>query len=468
MVSSSGEAVNVSKERVDTIICGKYVITLNPHNFIIPRGAVAIRDGLIVDVGDEFNIRDKYVAEEVVEKRHHIVMPGLVDCHIHTQQLLLRSALSDALIQMPPVWTKILVPFEEVMGEELARLSTQASILNMLKNGVTYFVEAGAPYPEILVEEAVKSGIKGVVTYATYDVVEERTRRASEVVERALRLYEEFNGAGGRVRVWMSLRQVMMSSEELVKAVMEECRKRNTGLTLHLAEYQGEVDYALSKYGVRPLELMVRRGISGIKPVIVAHGVYLSPAEIGLLKEHGIGLCWCPTVDSWLMGVHWAGLLSDEDLVVGIGSDGGAWNRLDILHEIKVARAVGKAVSNSLLYYKSGVSARSLLRMATGCGGVLAGERIGVIGKGYSADLVVLNAASIKTMPVVDPVEAVVGYLEGDAVTDVAVNGVFVVENGTVTTVDEERVLKGLLDREDRVKSTIHELLSKLPISSAG
>ncbi|MEM1850761.1 MAG: hypothetical protein QXD40_06655, partial [Desulfurococcaceae archaeon] len=95
------------KERVDTIVCGKYVMTLNPYDFVIPRGAIAIKDGLIVDVGDEYSIKDRYVAEEVVERKHHVVMPGLLDCHVHTQQLLLRSALGDVLMQMPPVWTKI-------------------------------------------------------------------------------------------------------------------------------------------------------------------------------------------------------------------------------------------------------------------------------------------------------------------------------------------------------------------------
>ncbi|MEM4904166.1 MAG: amidohydrolase family protein, partial [Desulfurococcaceae archaeon] len=149
----------------------------------------------------------------------------------------------------------------------------------------------------------------------------------------------------------------------------------------------------------------------------------------------------------------------------GRGCFVGAWNRLDVLQEIKVARAIGKAVANSLFYYKSGTSARRLLKMATGHGGALVGERVGVIGKGYPADLAVLNVSSIKTMPVIDPVDAVVSYLEGDAVTDVLVDGMFVVKNGNVITVDEERVLKELLDREDQVREVVHELFKKLPIS---
>jgi len=66
-----------------------------------------------------------------------------------------------------------LVPFGEMMSPQLARLSARASVVSMLRNGVTYFIEAGAPYPEVLAEEVVRSGIKGVVTLATYNVLED-------------------------------------------------------------------------------------------------------------------------------------------------------------------------------------------------------------------------------------------------------------------------------------------------------
>ena len=51
------------------------------------------------------------------------------------------------------------------------------------------------------------------------------------------------------------------------------------------------MDYTLAKYGLRPLEYLVKRGIKEIKPVIIAHGVCFSPREVHILKEHGLGLC---------------------------------------------------------------------------------------------------------------------------------------------------------------------------------
>lgn len=450
-------------EHVDLILFSRYVITLDDFNRVIPWGAVAVRDGVIIDVGESTEIRRRYSAVEEVERPDHVVIPGLVDCHVHTQQFLLRSAIGDRLLQIPPVWTKVLVPFEELMGEDLARLSSVASILNMLRNGVTFFVEAGAPYPEVLAREASAAGIKGVVTLATYDIVEGRRRRTEEVLRRIEELLKTV--AEGSIRVWMSIRQVMMASEELVDYVLDVCRGRGIGLTMHLAEYQGEVDYTLSLHGMRPLELMMSKGLGSVSPVILAHGVYLSPEEIGILGKHRLGVCWCPTVDSWLMGPHWVGLRDIESLRLGLGSDGGAWNRLDILHEMKVAKALGKALSNALLYYKAGLGSLDLLKMATGWGGELVGERTGKLDRGYPADLAVLSLRSVRNLPVVDPVEAVVNYLEGDSVTDVVVNGRFVIREGKVLTIDEERVVKELVEAEERVKELLRELSRGLPLS---
>lgn len=449
-------------ERADLIVYGRYVVTLDQANRVISRGAVVVEDGVIIDVGVEEDIRSRYEAEEVVDRRDHIVVPGLIDCHTHTQQFLLRSAISDEMLQLPPVWTKVLVPFERIMGEDLARLSSKASIINMLKNGITYFIEAGAPYPEILAEEVLASGIRGVITYATYDIAEGRVAEPREVLERIERLYREYGSRKANLRVWASLRQVMMVSEELMSGVLEFSRRHGLGLTLHLGEYQGEVDYTLAKYGLRPLEYLIKHEIDRTKPIIIAHGVYFSPKEARILKDHGFGLCWCPSVDSWLMGIHWAGLTDIEGLKLGIGSDGGAWGRIDLLHEAKIAKALSKAVSTSIAYFKAGLDSNTLLRMLTGSIGSLVGEKIGRLEKGYAADIVVLNTKDIKNLPVHNPIDTIVNYLEGESVTDVIVNGKLVVEDKKVKTLDEEKVLKELLDREEDIKERFAELARQL------
>lgn len=452
-------------ENVDLILAAKYIVTLDSYNRVFHRGAIAIKNGIVVEVGREEDVRSKYRAEEVVERRHHIVVPGLVDCHTHTQQYLLRSVLTDEMLQLPPVWTKVLVPFERAMSRELARLSVKASIANMLRNGITYFVEAGAPYPDVLAEEVLKTGVKGVVTYATYDIAEERVAEPEHVLREAKRLIEKYGTISSNLRVWMSIRQVMMASEKLLEAIVEIAREHEIGLTIHLGEYQGEVDYTLAKYGKRPLEYMIMKGLGDIKPVVISHGLFLSPREIDLAKKFGFGICWCPTVDSWITGAHWLGLIKPEELKVGIGSDGGAWNRLDILHEVKIARAISKTLGNSILYFKAGLDSNTAMKMLTASQGEVVGEKIGKIEKGYPADITVLSFKSTTLLPVVNPVDLVVNYMEGGDVTDVLVNGKFLVKNNQILVLDEEEIIKELLDREQTIKSIIEELAKTLPLN---
>lgn len=95
------------------------------------------------------------------------------------------------------------------------------------------------------------------------------------------------------------------------------------------------------------------------------------------------------------MGIHWIRLTDVEGLKLGIGSDGGAWSRADLLYEVKVAKALGKAMSVSVTYFKAGLDSNTLLKMLTGSAGSLVGERIGRLEKGFAADIVVLDTAEI-------------------------------------------------------------------------
>lgn len=447
------------KTRVDLIVKGKYLITLGSKG-LITRGAVAVKDGVIVDVDTEDRISGRYSADDVLERRDHVLMPGFLDCHTHTQQLFLRSVITDRMLQLPPIWTKLLVPFERRLGSELAKLSSLMAVVGMVKNGVTSFIEACAPYPEALIEAVREVGVRGAVTYAAYDIVDSEVLDTKGVIrnlEELLKLRGD-----GRVKVWLSIRQIMMSSDELMEAFIEYAKKyRPAGLTIHLAEYQGEVDYSLTKSGLRPLEYLDKLGLTSVKPFVIAHGIFMSPKEAELVRERGLGVCWCPTVDSWLMGPHWAGYL-DKDVLLGIGSDGAAFSTLDMLHEVKVARAVSKALSNALTYTKTSLTSERALKALTGSRGAMFGERVGAIEEGFMADIIAINTKTVRALPIASPLELVTNFLEGRDVTDVLVGGKLIVSNGKVLTVNEEELVSEVLDRSDRILGLLEELKKEL------
>ena len=425
-------------ERVDLVIRAKYVITMS-NPLIIEDGAVAIDNGLIKAVGRAGDVLSNYRGEEFISRDRHILMPGLVDAHTHTQQLLLRSFINDDRLALPPIWTRLLIPFEELLTDDLAYLSSLVSVAAMAKSGVTYFIEAGAPRPRELVKAINEVGIRGVVTPSTFNVRDGQVIDAEEVLRRVEELLPEVND---RVRVWCSIRQLMMVTEDLLLKAKDLCLGKGLGITYHLGEYQGEVDYSLTRYGVRPLEVMDRLGLTLIRPTVIAHAVYLSNRERAIVRDRGLGIAWCPTVDSLIMGPHWLPMF--DSVLFGFGSDGGAFTTLDLLHEVKVARAVGKALTVGMTYDKSSFNSITMLRALTGWGGLLVGDNVGIIAEGFKADLITLKLDDIRVLPVYDPVESVISFLNGHYVTDTLVGGRFIVRDGRLIGINEDYIIERL------------------------
>jgi len=92
----------MSKDIVDIIVKVKYVFTMNSRREIIVDGAVAINGNKIVAVGKASDIEAKFRGETVLSYRKAAILPGLVDAHVHNAQTLLRGAITDYEISIPP------------------------------------------------------------------------------------------------------------------------------------------------------------------------------------------------------------------------------------------------------------------------------------------------------------------------------------------------------------------------------
>ncbi len=452
------------RESCDLIIKSKYIVL--DENTYIENAAIVIRDGVVVWVGGCNEVDYKFKCENTVLRKKHIVMPGIVDGHVHTQQILLRSSVTDYMLELPPIWTSYLIPFEEKLGSNLAFLSSMLSLLNMVSNGTTFFIEAGAPYPRELFNAAVKVGLRGVVAASTFDTGYENapdTKEALAETEETLRLESD------RVIGWGSIRELMMASKELIEGVVELCEKYGRGLTMHLAEYQGEVDYSLTKYGVRTLKAIDSIGVTKVKPLLLSHGVFFSCEELEILVSKRIGVCWCPTVDSLLMSPHWIHVtpaLYREKLIYCFGSDGGCFSNLDILHEAKVARCLGKSMNTSMMYSKSSFTSRDLLKGLFGSSGEVCGFKIGCLKPGFKADITIVSLDEAGVYPSYNPIETITCFAEGSSVNDVIVDGEFIYENKVFKKVKLNDILSALDKEIDRVEKIIAELRESLPLKT--
>jgi len=432
-------------EAVDLLIEGPTILTMSELG-VIREGAIAIKGDRIVEVGRRDRILDSYRGEQVIDGRGYIAMPGLIDCHTHTFQVLLRGSLSLKEFSKHPVWLNVLIPFEGALTEKEARISAQLSCLNMIKMGTTCFADAGGPRPETLAKAVVESGLRAVITRSTMDrgqLPETMKDSTDEALVKNMSLIERWNGSGdGRIKVWFGIRQIMTSTDELLHRTAELARKYNVGIHIHLSEEILEVDHALRRWGERPVEHLANIGLLSDK-VLAAHCSYLTDHEVKILAEHRVSVAHCPVINYSYMYNPKIPQMLTSGVNVCMGTDGGSMRPLDMFQEAITALVCCNAHYGTPYYDHQALTLQDVLEMATtnGAKALMWNHEIGAIKPGYKADIILIDTRRPHLTPLYDPYSIPL-LCQGTDVTTVIVNGKTLMQNGRVKTLNEEQIIE--------------------------
>jgi len=450
----------MSKDIVDIIVKVKYVFTMNSRREIIVDGAVAINGSEIVAVGKASDIEAKFRGETVLSYRKAAILPGLIDAHVHNAQTLLRGAITDYEISIPPVWLRYLIPYESNLKPSDVRLIATLTQLNMIEHGITAFLEAGSPHPHEVAKAALETGVRGIVTLSTIDmgnVPESMKMSTEEAIRRSVELVETWNGKGnGRIKAWFSLRQMILCSQELYFKFKELARKYNVGITTHVSEAHIEVEYSLEKFKKRPVERLYEIGFLG-RNVVLAHGAFLTFKEIRLIAETGASIAYCPSIDHMLMPPPKIPEMLTAGVNVALGSDGGFKTGIDILGEAKLASIIVKQVFGYPVHDRTAIPAEKFLEMATinGAKALMWGNEIGSIEPGKKADLVVVDLSRPHTTPVNDPSTTLLYSSYGGDVLTTIVDGKLLMENRRLAYKNYEEVLEKAIEKTEEIMEKI-------------
>lgn len=448
------------KQDADILIKGGTVVT--PGVEERSDTGIVLNNGEIAKVAPTSHLESNYAPQKEIDATQKIIIPGLVDGHIHNSQIMLRGSINDKLVSLPPVWLNFLIPFEEQLTKDQVRISSLFSLINMIKSGVTTFIEAGGPHPDEIAEAAIESGLRGVITKSTIDTDPDipMYQKTDEIVEEYEGLIQRWHGKRDRIQIWPSLREIMLNSFDLFEELFDLRQRYNTRITMHLAESRTEVDYCLEKFGKRPVKLMYDKGYLDNK-VLASHMIFINDKEVGLVAESDVKVVWCPTVDAMVMGPSRAGELLARGVKVLLGSDGGEWNNLDLLEQARQARTSSKLVANSRYHDKVGIDVNQTLKMLTQFGENAVGKPIGRIEEGYKADIVILNPET-NIIPRYDAKVSIINMARACNVETTIVNGEILMENNELKSLDESTIMKKTNRLVDSLEDTISTLKSDL------
>lgn len=435
------------------------IITVDKTRRIIGDGAMLVRGGRIAAVGKTYDLALAFPDEEREDLRGDIVLPGLVDTHVHLAQAMIRGCADD--LELIDWLGKRVWVLQGNYDEADGRASAELCILEMLKSGTTAFLEcmlAGRYGLDGIAEAVLASGIRGVLskivmdtaTYASKDDWMHpgmREDRATTVRD-TLQAFERWNGAEGRLQIWFGPRTPGGVTPELYKEISRLAQERGMGITVHLAEVKADREYILKTYGLRPVEFAREVGLYGPRAVL-AHVIWVDDEEIRMLAESGTHVTHNPSSNSKLAsGFARIAEMLQAGVNVSIGCDGGPSNNTyDLLRELKWVCYLQKA----RLLDPQVVPAEAAIEMATIHGAKALGweHEIGSLEVGKKADFIVIDTRKPHLTPSPNPVSTVVHCATGADVREVVIDGKVVVRDGRALTLDEEKVVRTARERAE-------------------
>lgn len=399
----------------------------------VRRGSVLIEDDKIVDI----TRKGSTGADEVIDAEGKVLIPGLVNTHTHLSMSLMRGLADDLPLD---IWLNDHIwPVEAHLEGEHCYVGALLSALEMIKSGTTtcndmYF------FMDEVAQAIDESGIRGLLCHGMIDLFDEDKRK--EEYKETLRIIEKcHNTADGRIQVTLGPHTPYTCSTELLNWVRETADEKGLKIHIHVSETEKEVEDSLNDRKKRPFEYL--EDINFLGPdVIAAHSVWLSGAEIALIKDNNVKISHNPLSNMKLAsGISPVSDMLANDVYVSLGTDGVASNNnLDLFQEMKTASLLQKVRTLD----PTVLPANKMLEMATINGATALGmeEEIGTIEVGKKADLILVDMKKPHLSPYRNPISHLAYSAEGSDVSTVICDGEVLMREREVLIMDEAEVIE--------------------------
>ena len=430
--------------------------TMDDQRREILDGGLFIRDGFIEQVGRTIDL--PLEADEVLDLRNHLILPGLVNCHHHFYQTLTRAVPAAQNANLFN-WLKTLYPIWARINPEDIFLSTKTALAELALTGCTtasdhlYLFPNGSSLDDEIAA-AQEMGVRIHASRGSMSLGESKgglppdsvVDSEESILKDSLRLIERYHdpNPGSKVQIVLAPCSPFSVTGELMRQSAILAREYNIHLHTHLAETQDEDAFCLQKFGHKPVAYMQSLDWVG-EDVWFAHSVHVGKEEIQVYKTTGCGVAHCPSSNMRLAsGIAPVREYMQAGVKLGLGVDGSASNDgSHMLAEARQAMLLARlraGIAGASLSSKEAppiLTARESLELATRGGATVLGrDDIGSLEPGKCADLIAIDLQRLEFAGALhDPVAAAIFCTPVNVDYNI-IGGKFIVREGQLTTLD--------------------------------
>jgi len=433
----------------DIIVRNGYVLTMNAQRMTYPTGAIAVRGHSIVAVGPEAQILRDWRAARVLDAQGAVVHPGFIDAHLHvnaqTCRGFFRGDASKGGGTGPSYadWKAALRPEDE-------HAATGLACIEMLRHGITTFVEPGSAFePDAIAAATQATGVRCSLAdpylwddMSLMDTIpglrsDKLAARVPPDRERCLKLLggQLFRNRDrdGIVHGHVALYGEGTASDELYRAAKALADRERVILNSHIG-FDLDLAVAMEKHWRKPRFLHLAE-IGAIGPnTTFVHMNLIRDEEFEVIRSSGLSIVWCPLA------------------YMSRGTPMRQRTRIPEMMRKGVSVALGtdsarqsSAGDSGFLALHLGAEAgyalvsEDVIEMQTIGGARAAGldNIIGSLESGKRADIVLRGSTLAEMAPGVDAAHQLICVGHGPTADTVLVNGQIVLRNGRSTLTDE-------------------------------
>lgn len=462
---------------LDYLFVNAFVITMQGKGIgILEEGAVGVKGSRIVVVGPTDEVLRDFHTDQLIDASGKVLMPGLIDAHIHTGDGLIRGVAQDLHNWMQHgIW-----PFEQELRKDVDAVckGSMLNIMEAVKAGTTTFCDFDTPMTQI-VENHVKIGTRARVAELISELPAEvktpvgelylfDSALGNEKFQRNLSLFERWNGsAGGRITCMLGPQGADMCSKELLEEIRAAAERLDTSIHMHVAQGDREITQMEKRYGKRTIPFLDEIGYLDYR-LMAVHLTKATEQETKYLAKKGAGMILCSGSIAIIDGLvpPAAAFLSVSNRLA-LGSDQAPGNNCNnMFNEMKFTAILNKCKVKDPTVFP----AWKVLRMATieAARAIGLGDEIGSLEPGKKADLIMVDLTQPCLSPVIRaPVRNIVPNLvysaKGSEVELVMVDGKIILQDFKMRTVNEKEIVCQAQKAADRIAKVAKHAFDAVP-----
>lgn len=425
------------------IIGNGRVITRDEENPYIENGAVVIRDNTIIAVGDYSVLKEKYKEEEFIDAKGKVIMPGLINTHMHIYSAFARGMAGKG--PAPKNFTDILENLwwrlDKGLTLEDTKYSAYTTYLDCIKNGVTtVFDHHASPYSVegslfTIGDVAKELGVRTCLCYETSDRDGEEILKAG--IKENINFIKKYNNVNeDMLKGMFGMHAAFTLSDKSLDMCREVMEGLNAGYHIHTSEGIDDLYDSLRNHGKRVVERLMDFDILSDKTIAI-HCVHVNSREMEILKQTNTNVVHNPESNMGnAVGCSPVLEFIKRGINVGLGTDG---YTSDMMESIKVGNIIHKhnlcdpnvgfnEISSMVFDNNRKISAKYF------------NKEVGTLKEGAYGDVIIVDYNPLTPLNENNINGHIIFGMSGRCVTDTIINGKVVMRNRVINKVDEEKI----------------------------